>query len=357
MKARGLKKFLATLLCSAVVILSFAGCGETEVIMTSNTTNSKVTQNGVIEYQNAYYIVDANGINYKSSIDEKSIVIAHTSAANGTVQSNFAIGDDKIYFITTKKDQAKTLYQCELDGKKRKKLIVRDDINIVGVYNNAVYFYDEQNFLKYIDGRTGSKIEISTASGAPFYQYNNCFIYKSSDGFLEAYNCDDDTNISLSETAISSFNVTSTGVTYAINTSDTKDSFKYTFNTFSYSDMIIKPMRKSDSSKAVDVMTETVALTNFKDRLQICNIASGKNNDRSYKTEGKIIYNTAVSSNAYYVNDNVCLKFPADNPLPEEIAANYKKHKIDYNNIIAVVNDNYIVSLDADGYYSFNKIS
>lgn len=357
MKATGITRVLSILLCSAVIILSFAGCGETEVIMTSNTANGKATQNGVIEYQGAYFIVDANGINYKSSIDKKSIVIAHTSKANGTVQNNFAIGDNKIYFITTQKEQAKTLYQCDLDGKKRKKLIVRDDINIVGVYNNAVYFYDEQNFLKCIDGKTGSKTEISTAYGAPFYQYNNCFIHKASDGILEAYNCDDNNIIQLSATAVSSFNVTSTGVTYAINTSDTKDSFEYNFNTFNYIDMIINPMHKADSSKAIDVMTETVALTNFKDHLQICDMDSGKNNDQSYNTEGKLIYDTAVSPNAYYVNDNVCLKFSTDSAEPQQINVNYKKHNIDYNNIIAVVNDSYIISLDSGGYYSFDKIS
>ncbi|MEE1281426.1 MAG: hypothetical protein UHK60_04105 [Acutalibacteraceae bacterium] len=356
MKARGITKFLSTLLCSAVIALSFASCGKTEVVMTSNTANGKTTQNGIIEYQDAYFIVDTNGINYKSAADKKSIVIAHTSKANGKVQKNFAIGDEKIYFITTQKGQAKTLFQCDLNGKKRKKLIVRDDINIVGVYNNAVYFYDEQNFLKCIDGTTGSKTEISIAYGAPFYQYNNCFIHKASDGILEAYNCDDGNVIPLSDSAVSSFNVTSTGVTYAINNSDTKDSFEYSFNSFNYDDMLITPMHKSDSSKAVDVMTETVALTNFKDHLQICDIDSGKNNDQSYKTEGKIIYDTAVSPNAYYVNDNVCLKFSTDNAEPQKINVNYKKHKIDYNNIIAVVNDKYIVSLDAEGYYSFNKM-
>lgn len=356
MKARGITRFLSTLLCSAVIVLSFSGCGETEVTMTSNIANGKATQNGVIEYQNSYFIVDTNGINYKQSIDKKSIVIAHTSKANGTVQSNFAVGNDKIYFITTKKNQAKTLYQCELDGKKRKKLIARDDINIVGVYNNAVYFYDEQNFLKCIDGKTGLKTEISTAYGAPFYQYNNCFIHKASDGILEAYNCDDGAIIPLSETAVSSFNVTSTGITYAINNSDTKDSFEYKFNIFNYNDMLIKPMHKATSSKAIDVMTETVALTSFKDRLQICDINSGKNNDQSYKKEGKFIYDTAVSPNAYYVNDNVCLKFSTDSAEPQKINVNFKKHKIDYNNIIAVVNDNYIVSLDEEGYYSFNKM-
>lgn len=356
MKARVITRFLSTLLCIVIIVLSFSGCGETEVMMTSNITGSKVTQTGVIEYQNAYYIVDTNGINYKNSLDEKSIVIAHTSAANGIVQNNFAIGDEKIYFITTKKKQAKTLYQCELDGKKRKKLIVRDDITIVGVYNNAVYFYDEQNYLKCIDGKTGSKTEFPTAYGAPFYQYNNCFIHKASDGILEAYNCDDSSTVRLSETPVSSFNVTSTGVTYAINNSDTKDSFEYKFSTFNYNDKIIKPMHKANSSKAVNVMTETVALTNLKDRLQICDIKTGKTNEQSYSKEGKIIYDTAVSPNAYYINDNVCLKFSTDSTEAQPITVDYKKHKIDYNNIIAVVKDNYIVSLNAEGYYSFDKM-
>lgn len=356
MKAKGITKFLSVLLCGAIVMLFFVGCGETEVIMPSNTTTGKATTNGVIEYQGAYYIVDANGINYKSSVDKESIVVAHTSKANGTVQNNFAIGDDKIYFITTHKDKAKTLYQCELDGKKRKKLIVRDDINIVGVYNNAVYFYDEQNFLKCIDAKTGSKTEISKAYGAPFYQYNNCFIHKASDGILEAYNCDDNSIIPLSTTAVSSFNITNTGVTYAVNSSETKDSFEYQFSIFDYNNMVIKPMHNSSSNQAVDVMTETVALTNFKDHLQVCDIDSGKNNDYSYNAQGKIIYDTAVSPNAYYVNDNICLKFSTDSAEPQQITVNYKKYKIDYNNIMAVVNDKYIVSLDTEGYYSFDKM-
>lgn len=357
MKAKGITRFLSYLLCSAIIILFFSGCGEIEVTMTSNNTSGKTTENGIIEYQGAYYIVDVNGINYKSSADKKSIVVAHTSKANGTVQNNFAIGDGKIYFITTQKKQAKTLYQCELDGKKRKKLIVRDDINIVGVYNNAVYFYDEQNFLKCIDAKTGSKTEISKAYGAPFYQYNNCFIHKASDGILEVYNCDDNSIIPLSTTAVSNFNVTSTGVTYAVNNSEAKNTFEYKFFTFDYSNMVINPMNDATSNQDVDIMTETVALTNFKDRLQVCNIDSGKNNDYNYNTQGKIIYDTAVSPNAYYVNNNTCLKFPADDTEPHQINVNYKKYNIDYNNIMAIVNDNYIVSLDTEGYYSFDKIA
>ncbi len=356
MKSRKIKGIISAFLCSAICMLSLAGCGETEVIFTSNTSNGKATTTGVIEFQGAYYIADANGINYKSSIDKKSIVVAHTSKANGTVQNNFAIGDDKIYFITTKKGQAKTLYHCDLNGRNRKKLLVRDEINIVGVYNNAVYFYDEQNFLKCIDPDTGLKSEFSTAYGAPFYQYNNCFIHKASDGILEAYNCDDDTTIPLSETSVSSFNGTSTGAVFATNDSKTKDSFKYKFSAFDYNNKVIKNLHKADSSKAVDVMTESVALTNYEDHLQVCDINKGKITDHSFKTQGKIIYNTAVSPNAYYVNDNTCLKFSTDSAEPQQIKVDYKKYKIDYNNIIAVVSDKYIVSLDNEGYYSFDKM-
>ena len=357
MKAKEFTKALSAFLCSAVIALSFASCGETEVVMTSNTSTGKATENGVIEYQGTYYIVDKSGINLKKTTDDRGVVVAHTSKDNGTVQNNFAIGDEKIYFVTTKDEQAKTLYQCNLDGKKRKKLIVRDDIDIVGVYNNAVYFYDEQNFLKCIDSTTGSKTEISRAYGSPFCQYNNSFIHKAYDGILEAYNCTDSTSVRLSETAVDVFNSTSTGASFAINESDTEDIFKYKFYTFSYNDMVVKSMDKLETSKAVDVITETVALTNFKDHLQVCDLDSGKTTDYSYKTQGKIIYDPAVSPNAYYVNKNTCLKFSAESAEPQEIKVNFDKMKVDYNKIIAVVNDTYIVSIDSDGYYSFDRIS
>lgn len=357
MKIKGFTKALSAVLCSAIIAVSLVGCNETEVVMTSNTVTGKATQNGIIEYQGSYYIVDKHGINCKKNTDDRGSVVAHTSTDNGTVQSNFAIGDDKIYFVTTKDKQAKTLYQCDLDGKKRKKLIVRDDIDVVGVYNNAVYFYDEQNFLKCIDADTGSKTEISRAYGSPFYQYNNCFIHKASDGILEAYNCTDSQAVLLSETAVSAFNSTSTGTSYAVNLSETKDVFEYKFYTFDYTNMTIKPMHKAESSKAVDVITETVALTNFEDHLQVCDIDSGKSTDYSYNTQGKIIYDPAVSANAYYVNKNTCLKFSTESAEAQEISVNFDKLNIDYNNILAVINDKYIVSIDSNGYYSFDKIA
>lgn len=360
MRVKTITRLASVFMCSAIAMLSLTGCGETEVLMTSNTAvNSKTTTNGVIEYNNAYYIVDKNGINYKSSLDKNSVVIAHSSMANGSVQDNFAIGDEKIYFVTTsaEKDHGKTLYQCNLDGKKRKQLIVRDDINIVGVFNNAVYFYDEQNFLKCIEAKTNSKTEISNAYGAPFHQINNSFVYKASDGILEAYNCDDSNTQLLSQEKISTFNPTSTGVAYAINTSEIKDSYEYTFSLFNYSDMKIKPMHKVTTDKPVDVITETVALANLDDRLRVCDINSGKVTDYNYKTPGKILYDTSVSPNAYYINDNVCLKFNTENAEFQKIPANYKKNKIDYNKIKAIINDSYVVAIDADGYYTFDKLA
>lgn len=356
MRMRKIKNILSILFCSVVFMLTLSGCGEIEITMTTGTANGKATTNGVLEYQGAYYIVDVNGINYKRNIDENSIVVAHSSKANGIVQSNFAVGDDKIYFITTKKGQAKTLYQCDLTGRNRKKMIVRDEITIVGVYKGSVYYYDEQNFLKCINAETGLKTEFSTAQGAPFYQYNNCFIYKASDGILEAYNCDDATSIALSEMPVSAFNTTGTGVAFAVNNSETKDSFDYAFSNFDYNNKVINKMAKADSSKAVDIITETVALTNFKDHLQVCDVTKGKNTDLSFKTEGKLVYNTAVSPNVYYVNDNTCLKFSAESAESQQIKVDYKKYGIDYNKIISVVNDQYIVSLDEEGYYSFDKM-
>lgn len=356
MRIGKVKKILSIFLCSAIFILSLSGCGETEITMTTGTANGKATTNGVLEYQQAYYIVDVNGINYKRNINEDSIVVAHSSKANGTVKNNFAVGDDKIYFITTKKGQAKTLYQCDLTGRNRKKIIVRDEITIVGVYKGSVYYYDEQNFLKCINAETGLKTEFSTAQGAPFYQYNNCFIHKASDGLLEAYNCDDSLSIALSEMPVAAFNTTGNGVAFAVNNSETEDSFNYTFSHFDYKNKIISEMSDADSSKAVDIVTETVALTSFKDHLQICDVKNGKNTDLSFKTEGKFVYNTAVSPNVYYVNDNTCLKFSAESAESQIIKVDYKKFGIDYNKIIGVVNDRYIVSLDEDGYYSFEAM-
>ncbi len=360
MRVKTITRLVAAFMCSAIAMLSLTGCGETEILMTSNTAvNSKSTTNGVIEYQGAYYIVDKNGINYKSSVDTDSKIIAHSSKANGNIQDNFAIGDEKIYFVTTatQKDHGKTLYQCELDGRKRKKLIVRDEINIVGVFNNAVYFYDEQNFLKCIDAKTSSKTEISTAYGAPFYQYNNCFIHKASDGILEAYNCNDSNSQLISQEKISLFNKTSTGIAYAVNTSNTKDSYEYKFSLFNYNDMTVKAMDKLSTDKPIDVITETVALTNLKDRLRVCDIDSGKVNEYKYKTQGKIIYDTAVTPNAYYINDNTCLKFTTENSEFTKLNANYKKNNIDYNSIKAIINDSYVISIDAEGYYSFDTLA
>lgn len=356
MKVRKIKGIISGFLCSAIFMLSLAGCGETEIALTAGIANGKATTDGVIEYNNTYYIVDANGVNYKKSIDEKSVVVAHTSQANGTVQSNFAVGDDKIYFITTKKGQAKTLYQCELDGKKRKKLIVRDEINIVGVYRNSVYYYDEQNILKCINSETGLKSEFSSTSGAPFYQYNNCFIHKANDGMLEAYNCDSDSNILLSETPVGAFGVTDKGAVFAVNNSETENSYNYSFYGFDYNARIVKKINEVGASKPVDVITETVALTNSKNRLQVCDIKTGKSTDHSFKAEGKFIHNTGVSPNIYYINDNTCLKFSSESNEAQKIVIDYEKFDIDYNNVISIVNDQYIVSLDDEGYYSFDKI-
>ncbi|MEE0264855.1 MAG: hypothetical protein UD936_04425 [Acutalibacteraceae bacterium] len=361
MKLKSIKKLVSVIVCSAIAMLSLTGCGEIEVLMTSNTAvNSKTTTNGVMEYNGAYYIVDKNGINYKRTItDENSVVVAHSSKANGNVQDNFAIGDGKIYFVTNavQEGNGKTLYQCELDGKKRKKIIVRDEITIVGVFNNAVYFYDEQNFLKCIEAKTSSKTEISSAYGAPFFQYNNCFIHKASDGILEAYNCDDDDTQLLSEEKISVFNGTSTGVAYAVNSSTTKGSYEYKFSLFNYTDMAIKPMHKLSTDKPVDVITETVALSNLKNGLRVCSIDSGKVEDYSYAKQGKILYDTAVSKNAYYINDNTCLKFNPNNSDMQKLNANYKKNKVDYNKVKAIVLDKYVVSIDKEGYCAVDKLA
>ncbi len=359
MRGKTIKKLVASFMCGTLAMLSLSGCGEIEVSMSKGVSNGKATTNGVIKYQDAYYIVDKNGINYLSSLEKDSVIIAYSSIANGTVQDNFAIGDEKIYFVTnaTEKGLGKTLYQCNLDGKKRKKLIVRDDINIVGVFNNAVYFYDEQDFLKCIDASTGLKTEISNAYGAPFYQYNNCYVHKANDGLLEVYNCGDRDTHLLSESTISLFNTTSTGVTYAVNTSETKGSYEYEFSTFKYNDMTITPMNKLSTNKPVDVVTETVALTNLKDRLSVCDIESGKVTDYNYKKQGKILYDLAVSPNAYYINDNTCLKFTPDSAEAKKLTANYKKNDIDYNSIKAIIDDSYVVSIDSTGRYSLDKLS
>ena len=141
---------------SVSLMLLLSSCGEKVIEMNnSSVTMNKVTNTGVIEYHGGYYIVDKYGINYKDSIDRTDMtVVAHTSKENGEIKNNFAVCDNYIYFISEYKDASKILYRSTMDGKKRTKIYVRDDISIVGCYGTKVYFTDEQKILKNIDYET-----------------------------------------------------------------------------------------------------------------------------------------------------------------------------------------------------------
>jgi hypothetical protein len=118
MKGKKIKDILSAVIICAVLLTFLSGCSDKKVDVTvSSTVSGKVTKSGVIEYNGQYFIWDRNGVNYKSDIDTKSIVVAHTSKKNGRVLSNFAVTDDYVFFIGDfKGDSNKIIIPTDMAG-------------------------------------------------------------------------------------------------------------------------------------------------------------------------------------------------------------------------------------------------
>ena len=58
----------------------------------------------------------------------------------------------------------------------------------------------------------------------------------------------------------------------------------------------------------------------------------------------------------YYLNENTCLKFEPTAEAPKELTVDFKKNKIDYNNVIAIVNDTKAITSE-NGYYEIVNIN
>lgn len=353
-----LSKAVSLLLCCGLAVTVLTSCGERTLEMnTSGVTNNKVTHQGVIEYHGGYYIVDKFGINYKTNIDNSDMVIvAHTSKENGEVQKNFAIDDKYIYFISAYKDASKMLYRGTIDGKKRTKIYVRDKINIIACYKNKIYFTDERNMIIYIDADTKEKVEVAEAVGKGFVQYNNCIFFTDSSKKLVVYNCDDNAVIPVTENNSAGYSATDNGVAIAENISGDKKSTKYQFSFLTYSKAEIKNVAAAETAAKYTVFSNNLAFANEKTSLKTCGLNNGEEKEYSYKKQGKLIYNTGLDNNVYYLNENTCLKFEPTAETPNELTVDFKKNKIDYNNVIAIVNDNKAIALE-NGYYEVVNIN
>lgn len=351
-------KAASLLLCCGLAVTMLTSCGERTLEMnTSGVTTSKVTHQGVIEYYGGYYITDKFGINYKASIDNKDMVIvAHTSKENGEVQKNFAIDDKYIYFISAYKDSSKILYRGTMDGKKRTKIYVRDEINIIACYKNKIYFTDERNMIICIDAATKEKLEINAAVGKDFVQYNNCIFFTDSNKKLAVYNCDDNAVIPVTENNAAGYSATDNGTAIAENISGDKKSTKYQFSFFTYSKAEIKSMAAVETAAKYTVFSNSLAFANEKTSLKTCGLNNGEEKEYSYKKQGKLIYNTGMDNNVYYLNENTCLKFEPTAEAPKELTVDFKKNKIDYNNVIAIVNDTKAITSE-NGYYEIVNIN
>ena len=344
-------KAVSALLC-CVMMLLFTGCGARTLEMnTSSTTTNKVTHTGVIEYHGEYYIADKFGINYKSGIDSENMIVrVHSSEENGSVKDNFAIDEKYIYFISEYEDSSKILYRGSTDGKKRTKIYVRDTIDIVACYNNKVYFTDERNMLIFIDAETKEKTEVTQAVGTGFVQCSNSIFFTAGNGSLKVYNCDDDAVLEVDTGNAVGYNTTSKGLVYAVNSSESEDSYSYKFSTFTYHEAKVEAKAAVDTKSKYTAFTETLAFASEKNSLKTCNISNGTESEYSYKKQGNLIYNAGLDYNVYYLNDNVCLKFSPESEKPQVLNVDFKKNKIDYTQVVAVVNDEKVITIEDDFY-------
>lgn len=351
-------KMIVLVAFSVALLLLLSACGEKVIEMnTSSVTMNKVTNTGVIEYHGGYYIVDKYGINYKDRIDRTDMtILAHTSKENGEIQRNFAICDDYIYFISEYKDASKMLYRSTIDGKKRTKIYVRDDISIVGCYGTKVYFTDEQKILKTIDSKTKEKDELSQVSGSGFVQCNNCIFFTSNDESLKVYNCDDKEVFDVSEGQTIGYSTTSKGLVYAVNSLTEQENYNYKFSNFTYHEGIIENKADVQSAIKYTAFTETLAFANDKKALKICNINSGEESEYSYNKQGNLIVNSGLDYNVYYLNDNTCMKFAPDSEQPQQLKVDFEKNKIDFTQVIAIVGDKTAITLE-NGYYKIKSLA
>lgn len=358
MKGKKIKDILSAVIICAVLLTFLSGCSDKKVDVTvSSTVSGKVTKSGVIEYNGQYFIWDRNGVNYKSDIDTKSIVVAHTSKKNGRVLSNFAVTDDYVFFIGEFKGDSNILYRNTTTGLKRERIYVRDVINIVGAYNNKVYITDEQNVLKCIDGKTCEEVSISLVKGTQFVQKNNCIFYKNVSGDLKVYNCDTDTIFTeiLGEN-VDKITACDNGIAYVINQSAKEGEYKYTQMFMNTIESTVGTRATINSNQPVALTTQGFSFVNTDNSLVVYKNSNGEMTEEKTAKKGKLVYNGAVGGSAYYFNDNICWKYGIDAEEKQPKAVDFAKAKIDYNKVLSVINESYVVYIDAEGYYGMLKI-
>ena len=358
MKGIRVRNLLSILMVGVMLLVSLTACSDKKVdVVVSATPNGKVTSCGAVEYNGQYFIWDKNGINYKKSLDEKSIVVAHTSKANGTIQNNFAVSDEYLFFKSSFGKASSVLYRTTLKGQKREKIYVRDVINIVGVHNNNVYITDEQNILKCISGETCLEVDISLVKGTQFVQKNNHIFYRNVSGSLKAYNCDTDTVLSeiLGEN-VDSVNACENGIAYVSDQSAADGEYKLTSMFLNTTEAKIFTKGTIQTNQPLSLTTESFSFINNKNDLMVYNNKDAALTEEKQSKPGKLIYNYAISDSAYYVNEKIWWEYNPDSFEKQPMTVDYTKNNIDYNKIFSIV-DGYVIYLNNEGYYEMLKIN